>query len=390
MRLSILPLLAILAAPAAANTPCGGDFRAFVNTMKAEALAQGRAPATVDAFFRNVAQDQRVLRADRSQTMFRRDFTDFARSLISRNRMDNAARLGTQHAALFDRARREYGVPRGILLAFWAFETDFGAVQGDYNTRDALVTLSHDCRRPALFRPHVFAAIALQERGQFDPQRTKGAWAGEIGMVQMLPRDILERGVDGDGDGRVDLVNSVPDAILSGARMLRDLGWRAGEPWLHEIVLPDGLDWARTGLHSELTVAEWQRMGVRPRQGSLGPANMRASVLLPQGRKGPAFMVYPNFQVLFEWNRSLVYVTTAAYFATRIEGAPVFDPGAPDPSLSPEEVRALQQKLVARGHDVGGVDGILGAMTRPAVQREQARLGLPADGWPTRALLNGF
>lgn len=387
MRSIALPLLFCLAATPALAVPCGGSFRSFLDGLKAEAVAAGHDRAKVDAFFRSAAVDERVLRADRSQGVFRRSFTDFARSLISRNRIDNAAVQGRRHAALFDRAEREYGVSRGILLAFWAFETDFGAFQGDYNTLNALVTLSHDCRRPGLFRPQVLAALQLWERGQFDPQRTTGAWAGEIGMVQMLPADILARGVDGDGDGKVDLQRSVPDAILSGARMLRDLGWRRGEPWLQEVTLPETMDWAATGIDKQRPAADWAAMGVRARTGQLA-SGLPASILLPQGRRGPAFIAYPNFHVLFEWNRSFVYVTTAAYFAARIEGAPVFDAGNPDPGLDADQMRALQRKLQARGHDVGAIDGILGAMTRPAVQREQVRLGLPADGWPTRALLD--
>ena len=231
------------------------------------------------------------------------------------------------------------------------------------------------------------AAIELARRGDFDPATTTGAWAGEIGMVQMLPRDILEHGADGDGDGHVRLKTSAPDALLSGGRMLRGLGWRANEPWLQEVVLPADLDWAKTGIDRDLPVEDWARMGVRARQGDL-PRGLRASVIIPVGRKGPAFLAYPNFRVLFEWNRSFTYVTTAAYFATRLEGAPVYAAGNPDPGLSGEQMKELQRRLAARGHDVGKVDGILGAGTRAAVQAEQARLGLPADAWPTPALLD--
>jgi len=262
-------------------------------------------------------------------------------------------------------------------------------VQGDFNTLNALVTLAHDCRRPELFRPQIFAALELFERGDFDPARTTGAWAGEIGMVQMLPEDILRNGVDGDGDGHVRLKSSAPDALLSGAKMLRGLGWRPGEPWLQEIVVPESLDWAQTGLNHSLPVSQWASMGVRARKGDL-PTGLAGSVLLPMGRKGPAFMAYPNFRVFFEWNQSFVYVTTAAYFATRLEGAPVLDPRSPEPGLSDAQMKALQQKLAARGHDVGKIDGILGEKTREAVQAEQARLGLPADAWPTAELLGAL
>jgi hypothetical protein len=206
--------------------------------------------------------------------------------------------------------------------------------------------------------------------------------------VQMLPRDILERGVDGDGDGHITLKTSAADAILSASRMLQFYGWRAGEPWMQEVVVPEGLDWSKTGLDTELPAAKWAAMGVQARSGQL--ANLPASVLLPQGRKGPAFIVYPNYKVLFEWNKSFVYVTTAAYFATRIEGAPGYTAGKPDAALSTEQMVNLQKKLAGMGYDVGKIDGIIGAATRRAVQKEQARLGLPADGWPTKALVDAL
>lgn len=380
----------LLAFPAAAQQ-CGGSFAAFVDGLRQEAVRRGHDAASADAFFRGVRRDEAVIRADRRQGVFQLPFIEFSRRLISQNRLQNGARNVQRYDAIFVTAERRFGVSRGILLAFWALETDYGQVQGDFNTLNALVTLSHDCRRPELFRPQIFAALELFENGDFDPATTTGAWAGEIGQVQMLPEDILTRGIDGDGDGHVRLKTSVADAILSGANMLRGLGWRANEPWLVEITVPDTLDWSRTGLDSLRRVSDWEAEGVRARSGGNLPGRtLEASVLLPQGRNGPAFLAYPNFSVLFEWNRSFVYVTTAAYFATRLEGAPVFDAGRPDPGLGPEEMRTLQERLVARGHDVGGVDGILGRMTRAAVQAEQRRLGLPADAWPTRELLNAL
>jgi lytic murein transglycosylase len=385
MRLAAISLITALATTPALAAPCGGDFGAFVRTMAAEARAQGLPEAAIGAFLDGARQDPSVIKADRSQGVFRKTFLEFSQSLISKNRIQNAAVYSKKYDAAFDTALQKYGVSRGVILAFWAFETDFGQVQGEFNTRNALVTLAHDCRRPEFFQPQVLAAIALTAQGGMDPATTKGAWAGEIGMVQMLPRDILERGVDGDGDGKITLKTSASDAILSASRMLQFYGWQAGQPWLQEVVVPEGLDWSQTGLDHTLPARQWAQMGVRAREGQL--ANLPASILLPQGRKGPAFIIYPNYRVLFEWNKSFVYVTTAAYFATRIEGASPYDPGQPDPALSGNEMVALQKKLAARGHDVGKIDGILGALTRAAVQTEQARLGQPADGWPTQALL---
>lgn len=386
--LSIAALAIIGATSAQANVQCGGSFAEFINNMKTEAVRKGHSQANVDAFFASVRLDQATLNADRSQGIFQKTFVDFSRSLISQNRMDHGRANLRKWDSVFDTMERRYGVSRGVLTAFWAFETDFGAFQGNFNTLNSLVTLSHDCRRPELFQPQVYAALELFERGDFNPVTSEGAWAGEIGMVQMLPEDIIANGIDGDGDGIVDLRRSAPDALLSGANMLASLGWRAGEPWLQEVVVPDNLDWSKTGLNHRMKVSQWERLGITARNGSLASGNMQASILLPQGRKGPAFIAYPNFSVYFEWNKSFVYVTTAAYFATRLEGAPVYDAGNPDPALSADQMKALQNKLRAHGHDVGKVDGILGAKTRAAVQAEQLRLGLPADAWPTRELLN--
>ena len=384
MRLAFVAALA--ATPAMAQVPCGGDFSQWVQGIKAEAITQGIPPDTADAFFAGLTPDPRVIKADRSQGVFRKSFLDFSQSLISRDRLTRGRALSDQWDAIFDRAESDYGIPRGILLAFWAFETDYGAVQGDFETRRALATLAHDCRRPELFRPQLLAALEMHRLGEFD-LNTTGAWAGEIGMVQMLPGDILARGVDGDGDGLVTLKTSVPDALLSGAKMLQHHGWQAGQPWLQEVILPETFDWELTGLDTQLPAEQWAAMGVQLRAGVL-PNGLPASLLLPQGRKGPAFLAYPNFSTLFDWNKSFVYVTTAAYFATRLSGAAPYRAGNPDPALSLEDMKTLQGKLAALGHDVGAIDGILGAATRIAVQKEQARLGLPADAWPTLDLLD--
>ncbi|WP_106745301.1 lytic murein transglycosylase [Yoonia maritima] len=383
-----LALALCLAASTATAETCGGPVNSFIEGVKAEARADGISAANADRFFQGARIEQSVLNADRSQGVFQKDFISFSRALISQNRIDNGRVYGQRYDSTFDTIESRFGIPRGVLLAFWAFETDYGQVQGNFNTRNALLTLAHDCRRPELFRPQLIAAMELFQRGDMDPNNTTGAWAGEIGQVQMLPLDIIERGMDGDGDGHVTLKTSAPDALMSGANVLSSLGWRPNEPWLQEINVPDNLDWSQTGLNHKNRVRDWANAGITARQGSLGPSNLQASVLLPMGRNGPAFLAYPNFDVYFEWNKSFVYVTTAAYFASRLSGAPVYDAGNPSAPLTGPQMRQLQQKLTARGHDVGGIDGILGAMTRAAVQAEQQRLGMPADAWPTLDLLN--
>lgn len=377
--------LSLLASPVVAQT-CGGPLPAFLAGVKSEAVAQGLSPGAADAVLNGAQIDQAVLNADRSQGVFQKDFIAFSRALISQNRIDNGRVAAQRNAATFDRIEAQFGIPREVILAFWAFETDYGSFQGNFNTRNALVTLAHDCRRPELFRPQLIAAIELNQLGNFDPATTTGAWAGEIGQVQMLPGDIIESGLDGDGDGKIDLKGSAADALMSGANVLSGLGWKPNQPWLQEITVPATLNWAETGLNHPKSVAEWNALGVTSRDGT-APTNLTARVLLPMGRNGPAFFAYDNFDVYFEWNQSFVYVTTAAYFGTRLGGAPFYNAGNPTPALSGEEMKALQQKLANRGYDVGGIDGILGAKTREAVQREQQRLGMAADAWPTRDLL---
>ncbi|AXI45042.1 lytic murein transglycosylase [Sulfitobacter sp. SK012] len=377
---------ALTICPMIAAASCGGSFPAFIDGLKTEAVAIGIPTATADAFFKTVRQDPAVLRADQAQGVFQRPFIDFSRRLISADRLNRGIAMGKKYDAVFDRIETDYGVDRGVLLAFWAFETDYGSFQGDFNTANALATLAHDCRRPELFRPQIFAAMELFAKGEFNPGTTTGAWAGEIGMVQMLPRDILENGTDGDGDGKVSLKTSPPDALISGANMLKSLGWRADEPWLAEVTLPADFDWSLTGLETTKTVADWQSLGVTPRNGPLSDP-LTASILIPQGRAGPAFVAYPNFRVYFEWNQSFTYVLTAAYFGTRLQGAQVYDAGNPATGLNGGQMKSLQSKLAARGYDVGKIDGILGSGTRAAVRAEQTRLGLPVDGWPTPKLL---
>ena len=381
--------MTLAAATAQAETPCGGDFNAFIQGLKADAVVEGISSAQADAFFQTVRHDPEVLRADGAQGVFQKPFIDFSRALISTDRLNRGISNGQKHDAIFTRVETEFGVDRGVLLAFWAFETDYGTFQGDNNTANALVTLAHDCRRPELFRPQVIAAIKLFARGAFDPATTTGAWAGEIGMVQMLPKDILENGIDGDGDGQVSLKTSVADALMSGGKMLQSLGWTAGQPWLEEVVVPAGFDWSLSGLETTLTGAEWAALGLTARDGGLAE-NLQASLLSPQGHKGPTFLAYPNFNVYFEWNQSFTYVLTAAYFANRLKGAPIYKAGNPDQGLSSDQMKHLQTQLRAKGYDVGAIDGILGAGTRSAVRAEQKRLGMPADGWPTITLLTGL
>ncbi len=384
---SIAAMLAMLAAMPARAQQCGGELGQWMAGLRAEAKAAGVGQRGLAAF-ETARYSKKVIGRDRSQGVFAQTFDKFSSRSVSSYRLKHGAANLKKYAKIFARAERDYGVPGPVITAFWALETDFGAVQGDFDTLDALTTLAYDCRRPQLFRPQLIALLKLFDRGDY-PVNVQGAWAGEIGQVQILPSDILKHGVDGDGDGHVDLRNSEADVILTAAKFIKDLGWRAGEPWLQEVRLTRDLPWEQTGRTTRLPVSQWQARGVEPRTGKL-PANLDASLILPMGKDGPAFLAYPNYDVYLEWNQSFVYTLSAAYLATRFAGAPKVDMRNPSPGLTIDGMKALQRKLEARGHDVGKIDGVLGIGTREAVRAEQQRLGFPVDGWPTRALVDSL
>ena len=373
-----------------AGADCGGTWQQFLKGVRAEARDAGISNRSISAVLEVARPDAAVLKADRSQAVFRQSFLKFSGRAVSADRLRRGAVMKKRYARIFDQVERRYGIPAEVILAFWAMETDYGAVMGKTHTISALATLAHDCRRPELFRPQLIAAMRLHARGDLSVNET-GAWAGEIGHVQMLPGDILARGQDGDGDGRVSIKTSAPDAILTAAAMLDHHGWRKGEPWLIEVTAPDDLNWAQSGLDKTQAVLNWKRAGVRARAGQLPDGALQASLIVPQGRKGPKFLAFHNFtSVYLEWNKSLVNTTTAAYLATRIGGAQPYLKGNTDPAFDDNTMKTLQRRLVARGHDVGAIDGILGRLTRAAVRSEQSRLGLPSDGWPTAALLRAL
>ncbi len=383
--LTVAALVAL--APAAAQAQsCGGDFSAWKAQLRQEAVSAGVGQRGLTALDQ-ATTDPRTLRADRAQGVFTQDFTEFAGRMINNYRLQHGKANLQKYASIFDQAEQRFGVPGPVISAFWALETDFGAVQGDFDTLNSLVTLAHDCRRPQIFRPQIVPLLKLIDRGDV-PMHVQGAWAGEIGQTQMLPADILELGIDGDGDGHVDMKSDVADVIMTTAHNLSNLGWRPGEPWMQEVSVPDEMPWGQTGIDEKLPISQYAAWGVKNRDGSpLDTGNPPAGLALPMGRKGAAFLVYPNYDVYLKWNQSFVYTLTAANLATRFAGAPKFDPGHPEEGLASEAVKVLQQKLVARGYDVGGIDGIMGSLTRDAVRAEQKRLGYPADGWPTPALL---
>lgn len=374
----------------AQSAPCGGNFDRWLNQVRSEAGKMGISPRVISSALNGLTPDARVLSRDRKQGVFNLTFLKFTNRLISKNRMDRGRQLIKKHSATFKRVRKEFGVPASVLTAFWGLETDFGGFMGDFNTMRSLVTLAHDCRRPELFRPQVFDAMRLVERGDLSLSQMVGAWAGELGQTQFLPSDYLRVAVDYDRNGRVDLIGSVPDVLGSTAKLIRSHGWRAGEPWLQEVRVPRSMAWDQADIAIKHSRAQWAKWGVtRADGGRLKADQLKASLLLPMGKNGPAFLAYHNFtHVYLEWNQSLIYATTAGYFATRLAGAPPVRQGNGTViPLSSDQMKQLQHALARRGFDVGKIDGILGAGTRAGVKAMQKKYGFPADSYPTEALL---
>jgi lytic murein transglycosylase len=375
---------------ARAASECGhGSFSAWLDGVRQEAEAAGISREAISALD-DVRYDQSVVDRDRAQGVFSQTFLEFSGRMVNANRMQIGQSRLKKHRALFDEIERAYGVPGPVITAFWGLETDYGANTGKSSTLNSIASLAYDCRRPDKFRPQLIYALRVIERGDLAPHEMIGAWAGEIGQVQFQPQDYYESGVDFDHDGRIDLRNSVPDVLASSANLLAKGGWQAGEPWLEEVRVPRDLDWREADLKITHPRSQWAQWGVRMADGSDLPADDKeASLLLPMGRNGPAFLAYPNFKVYLDWNQSLVYATTAAYFATRLAGAPPVGKGnAKVDSLGAKQVAELQRLLTDRGYEVGKIDGILGTATRDAVKDMQIKLGLPADSYPTPELLD--
>lgn len=386
LRATAIGIFIAFSTTAALAQQCGGDFDAWKATVKAEAVAAGVGQRGLDALAA-ARLNPEVLKRDRAQGVFSQSFIEFSNRMIADYRLSQGKANLKKYAATFDRMESEYGVPRAVMAAFWGLETDFGAVQGDFNTLNSLITLGHDCRRPELFRPQIVPLLTLIDRGIL-PADVKGAWAGEIGQTQILPSDYLLRGVDGNGDGVVDLRKSAEDVIMTTGNKLMHRGWKRGEPWIQEVRVPADMPWEQTGRTNKLPLTQWASWGVTERDGSaLKDNGLKPGLVLPMGHKGPAFLVYDNYDIYLQWNQSFTYTLTAAHMAARFAGAPKFDPRDPEPGLSRDQMKELQRKLETLGYDVGGVDGILGTNTREAVRTEQKKHGFPVDGWPTPALL---
>ncbi|HEY0235771.1 MAG TPA: lytic murein transglycosylase [Afipia sp.] len=398
LRFAIIATILTHSLPALAQSgaACHGgmSFPQFLSSLKQDAANAGVSQRAIAMASPYLVYDQSIVNRDRGQRVFGQLFTEFSSRMASEGRRVRGQQLIQTYAQAFSRAEKEYGVPPAVIAAFWALESDFGAIQGNLSTLRSLVSLAYDCRRAQMFHDETIAALKIVDRGDLTPDEMIGSWAGELGQTQFLPGHYFNYAVDYDGDGRRDLLRSAPDVIGSTANYISTgLKWRRGEPWLQEIRvpanLPSSFPWDQADLTIKLPRSQWARYGVTYADGRPLPNDdMPASVLLPMGRTGPAFLAYANFGAYTEWNNSLIYSTTAAYLASRIAGAaPMRKPAVPVVQLPFNEIKELQQLLVRAGFNVGKIDGVLGQQSRIAVKTMQVKYGLPADSWPTAELL---
>lgn len=363
------------------------SFSQWREQFRAEALAAGISAATFDQAFAGVQPDPAVIEADRSQPEFTRPVWQYLEGAISPQRVRSGRRLLSEHATTLDQIEARYGVDRETLVAVWGLESSFGQIMGDKSVIRSLATLAHEGRRPAFAKSQLIAALEILQHGDVAPQRMRGSWAGAMGQTQFIPTTYNTHAVDFDGDGKRDIWNSSADALASAAHYLQASGWKQGKAWGFEVELPEGFDYALADTEIRKPLAEWRSLGLRNLPGDQEEAS--ASLLLPAGHRGPAFLIMDNFRAILRYNNSSAYALAIGLLAENFQGKGEVAGSWPrgEQPLSRSERLELQERLVAQGFDPGTPDGIIGANTRKAIRGFQQRMGWPADGHPTQELL---
>ncbi len=389
LMMALSAALAIAVAPVAN----GAGFAECIVGLQARALEQGISPTVVDEVLGQVTHIDRVIELDRAQPEFTTTFADYFNRRVTRQRIEQGQALVANHRDLLDRIRRETGVPPHVLVSFWGMETNFGRNFGNMPVPDSLATLACDTRRSEYFTGELMDALRIIDGGDVTADRMQGSWAGAMGHVQFMPSVFLRYAVDGDGDGKRDLWGSVPDALASAGNFVRGIGWKAEQRWGQEVALPKGFSYDLAGRGQRLPLSEWHRLGIRTAFGEALPVeDIEASLIIPSGHGGPAFLVYDNFNVIMRWNRSEFFALSVGHLADRIAGAPALRRAPPEdaPRLSREEVKQIQRDLNRLGFDAGPSDGIFGPSTRNALSRFQSSAAMIADGHPDRKVIEAL
>ena len=377
------------------ETARANGFETWVANFWPTAQAAGISRATFDRAFAGVQPDPEVIRLANRQPEFSKPIWEYLSSAVSQNRIENGIAKIKENAAWLDTIEKRYGVSKYIIVAIWGMESSYGAVLENKRvvrpTIRSLATLAYQGGpRTDFGREQLIAALQILERGDVSPDRMYGSWAGAMGHTQFIPTTYNSYAVDADGDGRRNIWGSIPDALASTANYLKASGWRSGETWGYEVALPQGFDYALADESTERTVQEWVNLGIRRTRGRAFPrANDIATLILPAGSRGPAFLMLGNFSAIKTYNNSTSYAMGVGHLADRLLGVQPFERAWPvnDTPLSRTQVEEMQTLLTQKGFSTGGVDGRVGPMTRSAVRTYQRSVGLTPDGYPTLALL---
>jgi len=366
------------------------DFGLWLAELRKEAAKQGVSQSTLDSALSDLKPIERIIELDRRQPEFTQTFWNYFNTRVTPERILKGRRMLEEHRLLLHQIEERYGVPARYLVAFWGLETNFGSYMGKMPTIGSLATLAFDRRRSRFFRIQLLDALRILDQEKIPLTQMKGSWAGAVGHLQFMPSTFLKHAVDADGDNRRDLWNSLPDAFASGGNYLNNMDWKRGELWGREVKLPEGFDWSLAKLKTKATISKWAALGVTKADGRPLPTlETLAAIILPQGHKGPAFMVYDNFEIILRWNRSIYYAIAVGSLADQLIKLPAIRHGftADNRQMSRSQAIELQQQLVKLKHYSGEIDGILGSGTRAAVSDYQKENGLPADGYPSVSLL---
>lgn len=357
------------------------DWKAEFRTL---AAAKGISAETLNLVFNNLQVDPEIIQRDKNQAEFSKPVWKYLETAISDARLERGKALFQEHQQLFQNIYETYGVEPEYVLAIWGIESNYGSNLGNKSVIRSLATLAFDGRREAFAEQQLLATLGIIERGDINVDELIGSWAGAIGHTQFIPTTYEAFAVDFDGDGRRDLVNSIPDALASAANYLAKSGWKTKQRWGEELTLSDNFLWELADLKSPMTLSCWQHSGVETNiMGEALSQDGEGAVLLPAGYQGPAFMVYDNFKVIKRYNNANSYALAVAYLGDQLVGRSGVRSAWPidDQPLTRSDKTSLQKILTAAGFDTKGVDGLIGPNSRAAIRAWQKSMNIPADGY---------